>query len=100
MAAELNMISNRLMKLIKNTNELRGKQPNSRDEATLRDMDGLIEKMKKPKVSCEVIATSVVLAAAEVVDAALEAKAELFIELKSDESFLTERLKRLNKAAA
>ena len=57
-------------------------------------------KAGEGQVRCEAIVTSVVPAAAEVVDAALEAKAALFIELKGDETFLAERLKRLNKAAA
>ena len=63
-------------------------------------MDASIEKLIRVKKEFEVMATSVVPAAAEVVEAALEAKKALFIELKSDETFLAERLKRLNKACA
>ena len=66
----------------------------------LRDLDVSIEKLMRVKKEFEVMATSVVPAAAEVVQKALEAKKALFIKLKSDETFLAERLKRITQAAA
>ena len=100
MPYELNALSNRLMKLTRNTKDLRVRKSTARDEALVQDMDVLIERLVKLKEKCEAIVTSVVPPAAEVANAALEAKAALFINLKSDETFLVGRLKWLNNAVA
>ena len=100
MTVELNGLSTRLLKMVRNTNDLRVRKTTQRDEALLRYFDASIEKLMRAKKEFEVMATSVVPAAAEVVEATLEAKAALFIELKSDETFLAGRLKRITKAAA
>ena len=72
MPNELNAVSNRLTKFTQNTNELRGKVANSRDEALVKDMDALILKLMELKAKFEAIATSVVAPGDMAINAALE----------------------------
>ena len=92
MRTESNAVSNRLMKLTKNTNELRGKVSSARDDALVKDMDALIQKLTELKAKFETMVTSVVAPGEMAINAVLEERANLLLGLKGDETFLAERL--------
>ena len=99
MSSDLNGLTTRLVKLIRNTNDLRSRQNlNQRDLTTIKDLDVLIQKLTKMKEKFQEICERLIAAPADVVEAALQDKAMLAVELKSDEQVLAERLRRLNKA--
>ena len=100
-SSELNGLSTRLLKLTRNTNDLRGRQNlNTRDAATIVDMDARIVELTAMESRFKAIVTSVTPATAEIIAAALDDKAAFAVGLKNDETFLAERLRRLNEAAA
>lgn len=82
LSSELNGLSNRLVKLIRNTGDLRSRNNlNKRDAATITDLDALIQKATRPNERFHGIYESVVPASAEIIEAALQDKALLAVEL-------------------
>jgi hypothetical protein len=99
-STELHGLTTRLLKLTKNTNDLRGrKNLNTRDAATIVDMDARIVQLTDMESRFKAIVMSVTPAAPDVLVRAMEDKASFHVILKDDETFLAERLRRLNKAA-